>query len=218
MGYSREGAKVATGVCPVLPLVVHVARGPIQHSTHNEPIFTHASIKGALASSRLVVYSHLPSAYAATGHGGQQEQARRTRVCRGTSWYSPANTLSIASLIHILLKEPHCPSETPPSNRWPPLLSQSQALRPIPSKVHSFYCPTSTQVLTPGKIFPTLQGAINPSEFSRFYVVHRAQSDQCLLDLIKDGKFVLLHGHRMCGKSTRIRLLIEGNSKTFRGI
>lgn len=70
----------------------------------------------------------------------------------------------------------------------------------------------------PGKMFPTLQGAIKPSEFSRFYVVHRTQSDQCLLDLIESGKFVLLHGHRMCGKSTRIRLLIEGNSKSFRGI
>jgi len=67
-------------------------------------------------------------------------------------------------------------------------------------------------------MFPTLQGGILSSEFSRFYVVRRAQSDQRLLELINAGKFVLLHGHRMCGKSTRIQLLIEGNSNVFRGI
>lgn len=48
--------------------------------------------------------------------------------------------------------------------------------------------------------------------------MQRAASNEELLKHIRAGKYVLMHGHRMCGKSTRMLLLIENNTKEFRGL
>jgi hypothetical protein len=67
--------------------------------------------------------------------------------------------------------------------------------------------------------FPGVQGALSPTDCDRLYLVRRrAESDQALVDKILNGQYLLIHGHRMCGKSTRARQLIEHNQKLFRGI
>lgn len=69
----------------------------------------------------------------------------------------------------------------------------------------------------PPRSFPGLQGAISSNEKKKLYIVQRAASNEELLQLIRAGKYVLMHGHRMCGKSTRMFHLIENNND-FRGV
>ena len=66
--------------------------------------------------------------------------------------------------------------------------------------------------------FPGTQGAISTTDADRHYIVKRPASDKRLLELISEGKYVLIHGHRMCGKSTRMFHLIENNTGLFRGL
>jgi energy-coupling factor transporter ATP-binding protein EcfA2 len=49
-------------------------------------------------------------------------------------------------------------------------------------------------------------------------VIRRHEADQGLLTLIMENRFVLLHGHRMCGKSTHVLQLIEDQKEAFHGI
>jgi len=66
--------------------------------------------------------------------------------------------------------------------------------------------------------FPGAAGAISSFNADRVYVVQRPASDKRLLELILDGRYLLMQGHRMCGKSTRMLHLIEKNQDLFRGV
>lgn len=69
----------------------------------------------------------------------------------------------------------------------------------------------------PQRSFPRPQGAISSLQ-KDLYVVQRAASNEDLLKLIRAGNYVLLHGNRMCGKSTRVLQIIEHNTGEFRGL
>jgi len=66
--------------------------------------------------------------------------------------------------------------------------------------------------------FPGTQGAISSINANQHYIVKRPASDKRLLELILEGRYLLMHGHRMCGKSTRMLHLIENNTTLFRGL
>jgi hypothetical protein len=68
------------------------------------------------------------------------------------------------------------------------------------------------------KTFPSTEGGIPPSCYTRRYVIQRQEPSAGLLSKIKEGRYVLLHGHRMCGKTTHVLQLIEQQKNVFLGI
>ena len=68
------------------------------------------------------------------------------------------------------------------------------------------------------KTFRAPGGRISSQEENLYYVVKRAASSQNLVSAIKQGTYVLIHGLRMCGKSTRVTQLIQAYQNEFRGL